>query len=139
MSTVPLLQEFQLAVFSVLSNAPALQTLVGQKIFDYVPESAQVPYVTMDGFFSTDAPLKDADGEDATCLIHVWVEDRSNLQLSTIVAAIKKVLNQVVLRMNNSVANNVRLHSTTIVKDRDGIHRQGVLRVTANLHEDIQS
>jgi hypothetical protein len=135
--SIALLQELQLTVFNVLSGDAVLRTHVGKGIFDFVPDTSKFPYIVLDSFQSVDDPTKDADGEAATFQLHIWSEERSNLVISKIVAAVKTVLHNKVFRMSQSVANNMRLSSSNILRDPDGIHRQGVLRFTTNLHEDL--
>lgn len=62
----------QAAIYNRLTTYTPLTDLVGTKIYDWIPETAQPPFVRIGETTSIDWSTKDRNGWDMTLTIHSW-------------------------------------------------------------------
>lgn len=137
MPPIVLVQQLQQLTYDMLVSDPLLNTMIGSKVYDFVPQTAKAPYIRIGEFDFGDGGTKDVRGSDGTFTIHAWTEiERGNLMLTRIMGRVYDMFVNKSLRMQDSLASCIRLSHQTIIPDPDGIHRHGVLKFSTNLYED---
>lgn len=86
----------QTAIFTTLSGNSALTALIGSnQVFDFVPETAQPPYVLIGDDTAIDNGTKSKNGWEYTITIHSWAyEVAGRKQGKSIMGAIYDALHQ---------------------------------------------
>src|SRR3954449_672487 len=85
----------QKAVFERLTAYSALTSLVGAKVYDFVPEGAQPPYVVIGDDTAIDWSTKTTNGWEATLTIHCWDFERAGTKsVKTIMGTIYDALHR---------------------------------------------
>lgn len=62
----------QTAIYTRLAGYSALTALVGNRIYDFVPQSATPPYVVLGDDTAIDWSTKTSNGWEATLTLHCW-------------------------------------------------------------------
>lgn len=86
----------QAALFSRLSNYAPLTAAIGAgNVFDFVPESAQPPYVVIGDDTLNDWDTKSKNGWEATVTVHAWsFEQAGRKEVKTILGHVHDALHQ---------------------------------------------
>ena len=83
----------QRALWQRLSADAALTALLGgPHIYDHVPRSAGLPYVTLGDIRSHDWSTQTARGHEHFLMLHVWSERRGRGEVQAIMAALDQAL-----------------------------------------------
>jgi hypothetical protein len=86
----------QAGIYTRLNGFAALTALIGaNKVFDFVPERTEPPYVVIGDDTATDWDTKDKEGWEFTLTIHCWsFEKAGRKQVKLILSAIHDALHQ---------------------------------------------
>jgi hypothetical protein len=85
----------QAAIYQRLTSYAPLTALVGTNVFDFVPDSAQPPYVLIGDDTAIDWSTKTNDGWEETVTIHCWDFERAGRKsVKTIMSAIYDALHR---------------------------------------------
>lgn len=136
--------DLQLAALNKLRATAALSALVGQKIYDRVPEKkaggVNVPDVTSPyvSFGPVTAITDDADcvdGLEITFQIDAWSwgsgDAYSSVEVRKIIGEIRKALHNAELTLTTNALVTLTHELTRILRDSDGITNHGVIQFTA--------
>lgn len=105
-----------------LLKAGSVNTLVGGRIYDYVPDNKQYPYVTVQEV-STDLDwTHDRDGEQLRITVDIWSRYRGFKEAATIAAAVRAELAGVAHALTSFDANSIPAEALAL-RDPDGITR----------------
>lgn len=136
--------ELQLAALNKLRETPALVAIVGQKIYDRVPEKQQgnrtvpnvtSPYISFGPVTSIPDDSDCIDGEEITFQIDAWSwgqgEAYGSVQVRKIAGLVKKALHRADLSLSTNALVSIRHEMTRILRESDGITNHGVIQFTA--------
>lgn len=85
----------QAAVYTRLTGYAALTALVGTRVFDFVPESAQPPFVVIGDDTAIDWSSKTNNGWETTVTIHAWdFEKAGRKSVKAILSAVYDALHR---------------------------------------------
>lgn len=86
----------QAGIFSRLSSYSGLTSIIGgNHVYDFVPETAEPPYVVIGDDTLTEWDTKSRNGWDATVTIHAWsYETAGRKQVKSILSAIHDALHR---------------------------------------------
>jgi|SRR5690606_12632688 len=119
----------QTAVFQRLNNHTALQDMV-TNVYDSVPETATLPYVTIGEDVITEADTADTLGVEASITVHVWTDTasgtRGRKQAKTIQGVIYEALHRAELTAEGYSIFAADFVNSQSFKDVDGLSWHGV-------------
>lgn len=118
----------QRAIYAALVNEPAVQALIGDRVYDRVKPKAQVPYVTI----GNDRLLDDGNGcgeaWQIDAVIDVWSRAEGLPETKMIASAVRSAL-VTELDLDGFEVVEAQHLDTVFLDDRDGITSHGVVRV----------
>tara|TARA_B100000519_G_scaffold96656_2_gene84101 strand:- start:2626 stop:3033 length:408 start_codon:yes stop_codon:yes gene_type:complete len=121
----------QSRIYSTLNGDSNLTSTLGAGVFDEVPQNQAYPFVKIGEFSSVDYGTKDVDGNEATVQIDIYSRYRGSKQVHDIMDRIHTLLHNASLTVSGYNLINIRFEFSDIVRDADGITRQGVMRFRA--------
>lgn len=129
--------EFQTAVFNLLTEDAGVAALVGTRIYDRVPAASDVPpYIT---FGAADEVEDDADCIECashSLQIDVWSEKQGGFkECKEITHAVKLALHEVAVNLTTHALVEMRVTQRRHFRDPDGITSHGVITVEAMIEE----
>lgn len=128
----PSLVAVQRAVYTALSGDTGLVALLGAgKVFDWVPETTNYPYVNVGDDTSKDYDSQSFHGLESTVVIHSWSRTvgGGRKEIKTIMDRIYQVLHEQVLPMvSGQIMILSRCEFATTLLDPDGVTYHGVQR-----------
>lgn len=138
--------ELQLAALNKLRATTALTAIVGQKIYDRVPEKQQggalvpdvtSPYLSFGPVTSIPDDADCIDGEEITFQIDAWSwgsgEAYGSVQVRKIAGLVKKALHRADLQLSTNALVSLRHEMTRILRESDGITNHAAIQFTAIL------
>lgn len=123
--------ELQGAIVARLSTDPALRRLIGDAIYDEVPEGTPAPYVTYD------EPQVIADRSDCACgseaypTLHIWSDGPGFPECKRIAGAIMTALDGADLDLPGFHLVDLALEDVRYLRDPDGTRRHAVVTLKA--------
>lgn len=120
--------EIQTAIYQRLTNFAPLQALVGQRIYDDVPQPTQFPYVVIGEDTSIDWSQDCTLGTESTITIHAWSRYYGRIEAKRILQAVYDGLNRYNLPITGADCVNLISEYQETFLDPDGITRHGVIR-----------
>lgn len=85
----------QAAIFTRLTGYAPLRSLVGEKVYDFVQQSVQPPYVVIGDDTAIDWSTKGNNGWEATLTIHCWdFEKAGRKSVKAVISAIYDALHR---------------------------------------------
>lgn len=141
--------ELQLAALNALRASTALVAIVGNKIYDRVPErtaggilvpDVTSPYISFGPVTSVPDEADDSDcitSEEITFQIDVWSWGAGlaygSVQTRQICGLVKKALHKADLELTTNALVSIRHELTRILRESDGITNHGVIQFTAQV------
>ncbi|MCP4307787.1 MAG: DUF3168 domain-containing protein [bacterium] len=113
-----------------------VSALVGSRIYDAVPQSAQVPYISFgpDVLVNVDAECIAAN--EHSFQIDIWSEDPSGYaECKRIGSAVRLALNDYDAEPEAGGTNGLHVSAVRYITDPDGITRHGIVTVLATMEE----
>lgn len=77
-----------------------LKTEVGCRVYDYVPETAELPFVTLGNINSEDKSTKSEDIIHMTVQIHIWSNYRGRYEINSLAEKIINALSSIQLDLS---------------------------------------
>jgi len=121
----------QTTIYSTLSNDNTLTNTLGAGVFDEVVENATYPFVALGEETAIDYSTKDLNGGEFTINIHVWSQYKGAKQTKEIMDRIHDLLHDSSLSVSGFNLANLRFEFSDILRDPEGITRNGVMRFRA--------
>lgn len=138
--------ELQLAALNRLRATTALVAIVGNKIYDRVPEKqvngkpvpdVASPYISFGPVTITPDDFDCIDGEEITFQIDAWSWGSGlaygSVQVRQIAGLVKKSLHRANLQLADNALVSVRHELTRIMRDGDGITNHAAIQFSANV------
>ena len=122
----------QKSIVQALKSDAALQALSGGvRIYDFVPQRAAYPFVSLGHMVSHDWSTGSERGEEHVFDLHVWSRGKGKKQCLEIMSAVLRVLHDVALSVEGHQLINLRYQFADARLDPDGETVHGILRFRA--------
>jgi hypothetical protein len=124
------------AALARLRTAPAVVALIGDKLFDRVPEpDPEMPYVTLGPSTVLPADADGIPGVEVSFQLDIWSEGAgeafSSVECGKIADAIRRALHQAELELGGNALVTLEHRLTQLLRDPDGITQHGVVQFEA--------
>ena len=116
----------QTVVYQILQSNSELAALVGNRIYDAVPQSVTFPYVTLGEDVITDWSTSYEDGASISFTVHVWSRHRGREETKGIQGAIYNALNRADVSALNYDIIAIDFETSQSFLDADALTRHGV-------------
>jgi hypothetical protein len=126
---------FQTAIYTTTVNAAAIQTLVGTRVYDHVPQETEFDYITIGEITAVDFSTKSFDGQESTVTFHAWSRYAGRKKAKQITGALYTLFhnNPVTVSGHNHFQMQFDFEDTFL--DPDGLTYHGVIRFRSLIHE----
>lgn len=138
--------DLQRAALDALKAYTPLTTIVGQKIYDRVPEKKQgnqnvpdvtSPYISFGPVTSIPDDADCIDGEEITFQLDAWSwgdgEAYGSVEVRKIAGLIKKALHRADLTLSTNALVSIRHEMTRILRESDGVTNHAAIQFTATV------
>lgn len=123
--------ELQVAIVSRLKATPAVTAVIGDRVFDNVPEDADFPYVTVGDGDETSDDVDCINGFEISLDIDVWSRDVGFPEAKTISDAIRRALTSPDITIPTNALVYFRHRQTRFLRDPDGLTSHAVMTFEA--------
>jgi hypothetical protein len=121
----------QRAALAALAADAAVAALVGDRIHDAAPRAAAFPYVSFGEGTVRDWSTGTEEGAELRLVLHAWSRERGKRETWAILEALKAVLHDAALELEDHRLVNLRFEFADAAADPDGITWHGVIRFRA--------
>lgn len=121
----------QQSIHAALVGDAVVGALVGDRIHDAAPRNATFPYVTFGPARSDDWSTDTETGAEHRFVLEVWSRHRGKSEGWAILEAIRMVLDDAALSLDDHVLVNLRFETSDIRRDPDGLTWHGIMRFRA--------
>lgn len=118
----------QQAVFAKLTSDAGLMAEVGERIYDFVPQTATFPYVRIGDGTSIDWDTVTSNGQEHTVTVHTWSQYLGRKEVKEIMGLIYGVLHHANLSPVGHQAVLIYQEFSEVMQDPDGVTHHGVQR-----------
>ena len=126
----------QKSLVQALSADVALSGLLnGQSVFDAVPQRAAYPFVSIGNAVERDGSTSSERGSEHGLTLHSWSKARGKMQCFEIMNAVRRVLHDGDLQVEDHELVNLRFEFSDARLDPDGETYHGILRFRAVTEE----
>jgi hypothetical protein len=122
----------QQAVFAALSADAAVQSAVAYRIFDGVPETAQLPYIVLGDASEKDNATATEAGTSHTLTLHIWSRSGGTREAKQIADAVRARLDHAALILSGHTLIDLRFAAADYARQSDGKTYRAVLRFSAS-------
>ena len=112
--------DVQLKMYEVLNSNEQLKSMV-TGVYDYVPESTVVPYVTFGHMLSSADGSKTDSGEKITITLDVWSEGKGRKQTVLIMQMIEEILEDNI-QLDNSFLISQKITNREVWEESYGLY-----------------
>ncbi len=125
------------AIYAALVNDATVGALVGDRIFDAIPNGAAMPYVELGEVQAIDEDIGCGQWLETFVDLHVWSQAVGTPEAHRIIAAVRAALRGD-LTLDTNTASGAVLHtfehqSTRVMRGRDPQVSHGIVTFRANL------
>lgn len=123
--------ELQGSLFNNLLADAGVTALVGNRIYDRVPQNTQFPYISIGEFQTVDDGAECVDGVEVFADLHVWSRSAGQVQAKQIASAIRRVIHDQAFPVAGFNLVDIRHRDTRFLQDPDGETTHGVITFRA--------
>jgi len=122
----------QRSVYQALtSSAELMSRLGGERIYSNPPPAAEFPFITFGQTVNLDWSTGTEDGTEHSLTLHVWSRADNSVEVHEILQAIRAVLHDQPLMLEDHYLVNLRHEFTEARIDPDGETLHGIVRYRA--------
>lgn len=110
----------QQAIFAALSASGELQSLIGSRLFDYVPRDSAFPYVVLGDGSEADWSTSTETGSEHAIQIDAWSRSTGHKEAKQIAEIIRAVLHNTSLTVSGANLVDIRHLTTDFSREPDG-------------------
>lgn len=122
----------QRGIYQALADSSGLTALLGgARIYDDAPQSAAYPFITLGQSVVRDWSTGTEDGDEHDLTLHVWSRGGGKKEVLEIMEAIKGVLHDQPLMLQDHFLINLRHEFSEARLDPDGDTFHGIVRYRA--------
>lgn len=125
----------QKLIFDALRATPGLNSMIGGRVYDQVPETPKFPYLS---FGPYDFVSDDADcivSGDHTLQIDIWSRGVGRVEAKQITDATRRILHGYDGDMGEYGLVEMRVDLARVIGDPDVLTSHGIIQITANIEE----
>jgi hypothetical protein len=123
--------ELQVAIVSRLKATHAVTALIGDRVFDNVPDQANFPYVTVGEGDETSDDVDCVEGFEISLDIDVWSRDVGYPEAKNISDAVRRALKSPALTIPTNALVYFQHRQTRFLRDPDGLTSHAVMTFEA--------
>jgi hypothetical protein len=123
--------DLQTAVYEALAADATLTALIGESVYDHVPQDATFPFVVLDQTRISDWSTGTEAGSEHQLTLHIWSRYRGKAESYTIADTIRAALDEATLPLAENRLVNLRHQFSDMRRDEDGETWHAVLRFRA--------
>lgn len=125
-------EALQRALRRALVESGELSGLIGARVYDDVPASAQFPYITIGEIQSLDASAGSVQGTEAFIDVHLWSRGVGRIEARRMLSAVSSVLHLAEPPMTGGHRIiEMTVQSARIYLDEDGRTSHGIVAIRA--------
>lgn len=124
----------QQAMYSRLSGDSELTSTLGAAVYDFVPDSAAFPYVTIGDVTEAPNDTMGRTGRDMTVTVHTWSQAEGNKQVMQIADRVDDLLDRWSPTVTGWAAVQMLHEFFETFRDADGVTRHGVSKYRIHIH-----
>jgi hypothetical protein len=132
MTPVP---DFQRALVAYLKAAPSITALVGTRVVDGPRATTKAPFISIGTAQVIPDDYDRITADQVFMQLDVWVEEPLNWKAHEICGAVKAVLHDVYLDLEQHALAKLLVDSMQVVDDPDGITKHGIIQLSALIEE----
>jgi hypothetical protein len=122
----------QRSIYQALTNSPDVTTLLGGvRIYDHAPQGVAYPFITLGQSVIRDWSTGTEDGGEHNLTLHVWTRSGGKKEVHEIIEAIRAVLHDQPLMLEDHYLVNLRHEFSEARLDPDGDTFHGIVRYRA--------
>lgn len=123
------------AVYQALVDSAGVGALIGDRIYDEVPQGAATfPYVVIGEATALPFDGQTLDGMEQTLTLHIWSRYPGQKEAKQIMAAVAAALDDRALSVSGHTLVNLRFEFSEVFTDEDRKTRHGVQRYRIVTH-----
>lgn len=127
---------FQDVILRLLEESAAVQAIVGDRIYDGVPDDAVFPYISIGPSDYNPDDADCIDGREETIQLDCWSRDDGlKWPCKQLVDAVKSTLHDHDDELTSGALVQMRVTLARVLDDPDRITAHGVVQVTATIEE----
>ncbi|NTG48971.1 DUF3168 domain-containing protein [Agrobacterium rhizogenes] len=127
--------ELQKAVYSTLTQYAALSALVGDAVYDSVPDDATFPRVALGESDFQRGDIGCIAGGTAYLTLHAWSVEPGSTEVKQVAGAVEDALHQKPLTLSNHRVVTVDHRYTQTMRDADGLTSHAVINFAVILEK----
>ncbi|MFP1631582.1 DUF3168 domain-containing protein [Zhengella sp. ZM62] len=128
--------ELQKAIHATLTGNGAVTDLLGgRRVYDFAPERARFPYVTIGRTSVYDWSTGDGDGSEHLVTLHVWSRARGKAEAHAIIEAAERALDEFSPELDGHRLVGLFREFAEVYFDEDMELQHGLLRYRVLLEE----
>ena len=122
----------QKSVVQALKSDAQLNALLGGvRVYDFVPQRAAYPFVSLGNSVVRDWSTSSESGFEHALTLHIWSKAKGKKQCLQIVSSVRRVLHDVALVVEDHPLVNLRYEFEDVRLDPDGETFHGIVRFRA--------
>ena len=122
----------QRSIYQALASSPELTSLLGgERIYSNPPPAAEFPFITLGQTVNLDWSTGTEDVTEHSLTLHVWSRADNSVEVHEILEAIRTVLHDQPLTLDDHYLVNLRHEFTEARIDPDGETLHGIVRYRA--------
>lgn len=123
--------ELQGAIVARLKAYDALELLIAQRVYDFVPTEPEFPYVSLgpDQVVSDDADC--ITGFEITLQIDAWSRAVGSPEVKRVAEAVRAALHQYELPLTDNALVSLEHRQTRLFRDPDGLTSHAAIEIVA--------
>lgn len=123
--------DLQKTVYSALAADAPLTTLIGEALYDHVPQNAAFPYIVIDQMQVRDWSTGTERGSEHILMLHIWSRYDGKREAYEVADAVREVLDGAELTLEDNRLINLAHQYSDLKRDPDGETYHGVMRFRA--------
>ncbi len=123
--------DLQKTVYSALAADAPLTILIGEALYDHVPQNAAFPYVVIDQMQVRDWSTGTERGSEHVLMLHIWSRYDGKREAYEVADAVREVLDGAELTLADNRLINLAHQYSDLKLDPDGETYHGVMRFRA--------
>lgn len=122
----------QKSVVQALKSDAQLNALLGGvRVYDFVPQRAAYPFVSLGNSVVRDWSTSSESGFEHALTLHIWSKAKGKKQCLQIISSVRRVLHDVALVVEDHPLVNLRYEFEDVRLDPDGETFHGIVRFRA--------
>ncbi len=125
--------------YQVCTGDQALTELIGDRVFTFVKQGAEYPYIRICNITTSDGGTKTSPGQTYTVAVDIFSQEKSDVDLDLIKRALTRLFHEQQPAIENGSISVCRFLSASYQPSTDGITRHCVARFRLTAYEENPS